>query len=209
MRAKGSRVFLFAALGTCLAAVSLMARGNGFLIMLDEELNSALAPFRTPRSLVRATWISTIANPGTAAVLTTVSMVWLWKAGRRSATLSLALLAILVPLSFESLKIIVDRPRPEPLAGIVETGLSFPSGTTTIASAIFSCLAYLLSRESDSALLHRALASLVALLVALVGYSRMILSVHYFSDVVAGAILGLLCMLASVAIAERFGPSRS
>lgn len=201
----GRPTFLLAIVGlsSSLVALSFMVSSDGSLTVLDENLNRAMEPVRTPGSLIAAERISALGSPIAAAVIVAFSGLWLWMTRRRTAVFGLAILAVVVPFSFEAVKAIVARPRPEPLAGIVETGLSFPSGTTTIFAALFSYLAYLVGQEHCSAWLRRMLAVAVFFVVATVGLSRMILSVHYLSDVVCGAILGLLCMLVSMAVADK------
>ncbi|WP_300013462.1 phosphatase PAP2 family protein [Pseudonocardia sp.] len=92
-------------------------------------------------------------------------------------------------------KRVVRRPRPDDPAVQVRVGtpsrLSFPSAhatSTTAAAVLFG------------ALLHRPL---VAVLVPPMALSRLVLGVHYPSDVVAGSLLG-----AAVAAAARRVPKR-
>ena len=86
-------------------------------------------------------------------------------------------------------KLLVNRPRP---AGglILETGLSFPSQHALMAVIFFSLVMYWLAEK-----IHRRwlkyLCFPAAALVALVGFSRLYLKVHWLSDVVAGLALGL------------------
>jgi undecaprenyl-diphosphatase len=64
-------------------------------------------------------------------------------------------------------------------------GWSFPSGHASGAMRVYGLLGYLSAREAPHAWrLPVALAA--ALLVVLVGYSRVILPVHSVSDVLAG-----------------------
>ncbi len=59
---------------------------------------------------------------------------------------------------------------------------SFPSGHTTAAFSFFLCLAFLTK--------NKMLQFLYLCMAALVGYSRIYLSQHFASDVLAGAIIG-------------------
>jgi membrane-associated phospholipid phosphatase len=102
----------------------------------------------------------------------------------------------------EGIKLLVARPRPEPQAGIIETGYSFPSGTATKAAALYGFLTYLLTRELNSKRQRQALTAAATLLIATIAFSRLALSVHYLSDVVAGVLLGGLWVVVGVARAE-------
>jgi undecaprenyl-diphosphatase len=86
-------------------------------------------------------------------------------------------------------KLIVARPRPtfEHLQQL--SSLSFPSGHTTQAAAVYLTIAILLSKGLNRGL--RELVIVLALLIAVVvAWSRVYLGVHYPSDVAAGLILG-------------------
>jgi membrane-associated phospholipid phosphatase len=77
---------------------------------------------------------------------------------------------------------------PDPL--LTEVGYSFPSGHAMTSLIVYGVLAYFavlaLSNWGDRA----AVILGTALLVLLIGFSRMYLGVHYFSDVVAGYAAG-------------------
>ena len=126
----------------------------------------------------------------------------LWLKHRRAALPALWALYFGVPASMEAIKLLVARPRPEPLAGIIETGYAFPSGTATIAAALYGFLTYLLTRELNSKRQRQALTAAAALLIATIAFSRLALSVHYLSDVVAGVLLGGLWVVIGVVLAE-------
>lgn len=66
---------------------------------------------------------------------------------------------------------------------------SFPSGHTTAGFAFFAIISCVYFSK------NRLMQVILALLAALVGYSRMYLSQHFLEDVVAGASLGLFCFI--------------
>ena len=104
-------------------------------------------------------------------------------------------------LTCEAVKHMVNRSRPEVsqmrLEGIkVPTSPSFPSGHTFSASALYPGIALIMVRFSSSMPLKIALPLLGTVLALLVGYTRLYLGVHFFSDVVAGLVGGLTFALA-------------
>ncbi len=85
------------------------------------------------------------------------------------------------------LKHLVDRQRPP---GRIELDPSFPSGHTAWATAVFGLIFVLAIRR------RHYWPAAAALIVAAMGPSRLLLGVHYFSDVLAGYAIGLAWLLA-------------
>ncbi len=79
-------------------------------------------------------------------------------------------------------------PRPEETAA---AGWSFPSGHTLKSTVIYGFLALLLTTPLQASGRMAVYAGAIAL-VALIGFSRLYLGVHWFSDVVAGWTIGVL-----------------
>ena len=105
-------------------------------------------------------------------------------------------------------KVLVARARPdvEQLAGV--SSHSFPSGHTATAAATFAALALLLGRRRRLGI-RQGLAAAAGGLTALVACSRVLLGVHWVTDVLAGAALGwgwaALCSIAFGGRLLRFG----
>lgn len=92
--------------------------------------------------------------------------------------------------------------RPTEFSYYLENYFSFPSGHATIAVSFYGLLFYLFIRNSSS-LKKKAQFTLSAFIfIFLIGLSRLYLGVHYFSDVIAGYILGFLWLLVSVGTIE-------
>ena len=163
---------------------------NGATQGLDEAVNRALQPLRLPALVTAARWASRLAAPLVCLGLVLAASAWFWRARRRALLLPLWVLAFGVPASMEALKAFADRPRPEALLGLTASGASFPSGTTVFAAALYGFLACLLAGALNSDSQRRLLALAAALLVLLIAFSRLLLSVHYLTDVAAGLLLG-------------------
>ncbi|CAN5592556.1 hypothetical protein BH24ACT22_BH24ACT22_22140 [soil metagenome] len=89
------------------------------------------------------------------------------------------------------LKQLFERQRPsfpDPL--LVETSYSFPSGHAMISLVLYGMLAYFAILTLKSWRTRTAVIFSASLLVLLIGFSRIYLGVHYFSDVVAGFAAG-------------------
>jgi undecaprenyl-diphosphatase len=107
-----------------------------------------------------------------------------------------------------TVKHLADRVRPE-LNPIAETlGPSFPSGHSSWSAAFFAAAALLLSRGRSRGT-RAALAGAAAGLTVAIAGSRVLLSVHWLSDVIAGLALGYawfaVCAIAFGGRMLRFG----
>lgn len=97
-----------------------------------------------------------------------------------------------------------NRARPDVVAdGIAAPGLhAFPSGHMVHVTAIYGYLTFLWWQASRSMVERLVATGLFALLVAVVGMARLVLGTHWPSDIIAGALLGLLWAL-TLATAQR------
>ena len=110
--------------------------------------------------------------------------------GRRPG-LCCAVNLVLVVVLNQVLKELVQRPRPEGIGLVAETGFSFPSGHSMVAMAFFGLLVWLIWRyERDRTMRIVCCVALSAVIVA-VGISRIYLGVHYASDVIGGFCVSL------------------
>ena len=124
---------------------------------------------------------------------------WLRNRDLRPATFMFAAL-VGANLFYRVTKSLVGRPRPpEPLHLISVSGFGFPSGHATAVVACWGMAAVLLG-SGRSARVKVALWCCAGLIALLVGFSRLYLGVHWWTDVIAGHALGglWLCVLALV-----------
>ena len=90
------------------------------------------------------------------------------------------------------IKFIINRPRPdEALWWMSESSSSFPSGHSICVACVFILLCYFVcSYPQVKVWVKYVLCSISAVMIFLVPLSRIILGVHYFTDVLGGVFFG-------------------
>ena len=134
-------------------------------------------------------------------VIVLLTGAWLvWK-GRKADSLLVVLGSAGALALGPVLKAVVERPRPALSDHVVFVhSWSYPSGHSLNSMAVLGLLTLLAIRERPGALRRTALAVLGAFLVAVVGFSRVYLGVHWPSDVLAGWLIGVLWLTICFAI---------
>ncbi len=96
------------------------------------------------------------------------------------------------------LKQFFNRPRPlVPLLDPVR-GLSFPSGHALMSVTFYGLLIYLIWENVKEPVRKWLLISFFVILIILIGFSRIYLRLHYFSDVIAGFSIGVIWLSVSI-----------
>lgn len=137
-----------------------------------------------------------------AVVALMVLFTWWWRRWRESLTLGTAL--VLEASVFLTVSLTVGRERPpvEQLDVSPPTA-SFPSGHTGAAFAFYISLAMIVFWNTDNPVIRTiALVGAIVLPVS-VALSRLYRGMHFVTDVVVGAGLGVLCVLLSAGIVQR------
>ena len=92
----------------------------------------------------------------------------------------------------ETIKNVIMRPRPNVMALSHASGYSMPSGHSLTAVVFYGLIIIFLVAKIKDKKYRKLINVLLTVLITLIGFSRVYLRVHYFSDVVAGLALGLM-----------------
>lgn len=111
---------------------------------------------------------------------------------------SYALSGLVVGIS----KNLIKRPRPLQALIDIPKSYSFPSGHTLTSIVFYMLLWYLLTKHTNN--FNKIIFFIsFTLLAFLVGFSRVYLGVHYFSDVIGGLLLSIPCTLMCINIIDK------
>lgn len=129
-------------------------------------------------------------------------ILFLWKRNR-----DLIKYFVVAVVSNEALvylaKKIIDRPRPFRAVIYGEHGGSMPSGHAAISILLYGYICYLIVKFYPHRWSKSMMIFLLSGLILLIGFSRLYLDVHYFSDVVAGYLLGAATLFYLVKISLK------
>jgi membrane-associated phospholipid phosphatase len=183
-----------------LAAIWLaMLLGGGSTV--DRTLYEALYVGRRPVLLPIARAFTFLGDPTLLIGAGALLALWLWSAGRGRLGVALLLVTMTGRGLGEAQKYWIARVRPdlEPHLVVVKTS-SFPSGHATSSMIFYLSLALALTAHSRRRFAAAAGAILLSLLI---GTSRVMLGVHWPSDVIGGWAFGMLWVLLTLRPAER------
>jgi undecaprenyl-diphosphatase len=94
--------------------------------------------------------------------------------------------------------------RPRPLLPLVSaSGLSFPSGHAMISASFYGLLIYLVQAHVRRPALRWGLTIGLAMLIVLIGLTRVYLRVHYATDVLAGFTAGLVWLIVAIPLLQQ------
>jgi membrane-associated phospholipid phosphatase len=198
--ALGTAVAVFVGGWLAAGVIALLVRGNSSVAHLDSGVAHWGYEHASGLSLKALRIISLFGNSAVVAGLAlALALVEWWR--RHNAFIVLFITAVVIGDGVITIgaKLAMDRARPA-LNPVAETlGPSFPSGHASLAAAFFAAVALLLSQRGGKTL--TAVAGGVAVMIAVaVALSRVLLDVHWLTDVVAGLAVGwgwfAFCVLA-------------
>ncbi|MFZ2237627.1 MAG: phosphatase PAP2 family protein [Dokdonella sp.] len=182
------------------AALAFAIEADGRLVALDQHVTDAIQAQLGPATLSALAVITRFGGShelliasAVIAVLLLLLRRWLLAAGFALSMIGNGLLIRIGKDTFQRVRPVHDH------GPVIETGYSFPSGHAAGSLMFYGMLAYLLM-VLVPARWHRFIAGVAIAVISLVGGSRVLLQVHFVSDVFAGYALavgwGALCVSA-------------
>ncbi|WP_183510585.1 phosphatase PAP2 family protein [Paeniglutamicibacter cryotolerans] len=160
----------------------------------DQPILEWMVAHRTPELNQLVTGFTNLGStPGMATIAVIAVALLMWRS-RSWWPLILVVVTAAGSLTLTSvLKQSVGRSRPPHGEAVppYESSPSFPSGHTLNASAIIAVIAYLMVLQLRSTLAKAATITGLSLFIFLMGVSRNYLGLHWFTDVLAGWMIGL------------------
>jgi len=172
-------VALFAWMGATVAA--------GRLLPFDAGVRKTVHAWASPSLTAFLRGITVFGESYFLVPAGAVAVILLLRAGRRRDARLFVVAALSAELLSEALKLLFHRARPEPYFGIqAPNTYSFPSGHALVPPCFYGVLAAIAASRLSRPAARAAVWTGTAVLVALIGLSRIYLGVHWASDVLAG-----------------------
>ena len=137
-------------------------------------------------------FLKIITNCGGVSAILVIAIFLIVILKEKKYKLGVLLNLLLITGMNQLLKNIIRRPRPSTLRLINETGYSFPSGHSMVGLAFYGFLIYIIYKKVNNKYLRNISIILLSFLILLIGFSRIYLGVHYFSDVLGGFLFSLV-----------------
>jgi len=183
-----------------------LALGDGVLFDFDRECAAYWKAHGVGREWDLMVMLTGLGSIATMSMVAVMGGVWQFSHRHRFFGTAWFLIVVGGALANQMLKVENDRSRPgEELRdrAVLETNQSYPSGHAMGSVIGYGLLCYALLRQTRFPLRRTVLVSFFVILVLGIGFSRIYLRAHWFSDVIAGWIAGLCWLTFWLAWLER------
>ena len=174
---------------------------DSWIVHMDQSISEWFVKQRTP-GLNSLTYVGSMLSDTMVKIVVTtivaIAMLVVWKRWLEPLMVSVAL--ILEALCFITVTTLVGRPRPNvPRLETSPVGSSFPSGHTA-AAVVYSAIVVVVFWHTRRRWIRAVSVAVAVIIPVCVGLSRMYRGMHFFTDVVFGALLGGACVAATAIV---------
>lgn len=172
------------------------------LVAVDIKIHAALQLLRFPLLDSLMVAASELGDAAITVPVILVVLAWLvWQRRLRSAAYWISAV-LFAQLFVVTLKFFMRRARPSSMYEGLQ-GFSFPSNHATLSVVTYGFLAFFVARAWGN-VARRRIATVTALFILLISFSRLYLGAHWFSDVLAGVSFGV-AWIAIAAVLHHLG----
>lgn len=203
MNLKKHRKLIISLIALLLFSIITIILLNGYTESLDTKVHNLVINLRTPQ-LTNIMLI--ITNLCSIIGIMIISIIFLIIYRKKQIFHYIVINLVNSILLSQLFKLIIRRNRPININIIEESGFSYPSGHSMVSMAFFGLFAYLIYKNMKNLFLKTILISLLIIIIILIGFSRIYLGVHYFSDVIGGFLISFAYLMTFINLTKLKNP---
>lgn len=170
---------------------------------IDLAADAVLTPMRVEPLLAIFVWVTGLGAGATLLAVAMTATALLWTGMSRPLIRPFWTVYLGTEAMTWGAKFALDRARPVFLDIARASSPSFPSAHAAGAAAVYGFLCYIaIQRLPDSGSTRLSALAVTALIIAAVAFSRVILGVHFLSDVIGGLAVGGIWLCVGVVVAR-------
>lgn len=170
----------------------------GGVIETDEYVKGMVRGLQTEEALSFFFYFTKVGSGVGITSTVIISMIVFWKKRYFTAFIIYPIAVISTHFINQLLKAIIKRERPSLNDAVDAVGYSFPSGHAMLAVVTYGFVAYMAVTHIKSKAGKFVITTAAAVWITLIGLSRVVLNVHYPTDVIAGFCAGGMILIAVI-----------
>ena len=176
---------------------------EGDTLQFDDSIRGFVHQFAFPALTILMQIASFLGSTLFLTLLGISIVITLYLNKHRRGAIIFTITTIGASLLLASLKIAFRRARPEPFFDtVLPASYSFPSGHSLASFCFYGALAAIITARIEKLWLKTLVWLAAAIMILLIGISRIYLGVHYPSDVLAGFAVGLIWVI-TIAVGDK------
>ncbi|HHT7188941.1 TPA: phosphatase PAP2 family protein [Bacillus cereus] len=181
----------------------------GGVTVMDTYVRGVVKGIQTESSLTFFSYFTKLGSAIGIVTILIISLLVFWKKHYYAAMIVYPLGILITHLVNKGIKEIVKRDRPSLNEALDALGYSFPSGHAMLSIMTFGFLAYIIAANVKGVAGKYIVTILIGIVIVLIGLSRIILNVHYPTDILAGYCVGGILLIIAIychrLLTERLG----
>ena len=198
-------------IGLLLAVFSIIAwrvHAGGVTVM-DTYVHGLVKGLQTEGSLTFFSYFTKMGSEIGIITTLVISLLVFWKKRYYAAMIVYPVGILVTHLVNKGIKEIVKRDRPSLNEALDALGYSFPSGHAMLSIMTFGFLTYIIVANLKSVIGKYVITLFMGIVIVSIGLSRVILNVHYPTDILAGYCFGGILLIIAIyfhrLLTERLG----
>ncbi|PGB01704.1 phosphoesterase [Bacillus toyonensis] len=170
----------------------------GGVTVMDTYVRGLVKGLQTESSLTFFSYFTKLGSAIGIVTILIISLLVFWQKRYYAAMIVYPMGILITHLVNKGIKEIVKRERPSLNEALDALGYSFPSGHAMLSIMTFGFLAYIIAANLKSVTGKYVITILMGILIVSIGLSRVILNVHYPTDILAGYCVGGILLIIAI-----------